>query len=357
MHLTASDFDEMRRGGAGEERLRHLAECRECAARAEEAFGADGAVRAFRAAFTGIDDEPHPEEELPLYVDGRLDGVRRTAIDEHLAHCASCRDEVDDLRTFSRELRPVPRPRGRRVRWVVAAAAAVAAMIAVVLLLRRENVPVREEQMVVPTTMVVTTSSVAPEPEPPAPSPSRKPEWERLVAAAVRSGQLQIAADVLRFAAPDEYRGTTTGPLKSGLAPSATAIDALRPTFTWPATDGATYEVIVLTGGAEVARSGQIDAARWRPEQALKRGATYHWQVIVDDNVVLPKRPAPPAIFRVMSAAEHAEIEAARRAHPDDDLLLGLLYAKFGEVAAARQHLQRAAATELVRDLDRKLGR
>jgi len=355
-HLTASELDELRRAPATDDRLRHLAECPDCAARAEAAFGGGAAaVRAFTAAFSEPGDDEHPEDELPLYVDGKLAEARWKQIDAHLASCSSCREEVSDLRAFSRTLRPAARPPRRR-QWGLLA---VAAALLVVFFLQRDAVPVIDPATAVSTatlsTTVATTSSA--EPAPPVPAkPARKPEWEALVVEAVHTGQLQIAADVLHFASPDAYRGTTDGPAQSGLSPIATAVEDTRPTFTWPATQGARYEVIVAIGDVEAARSGSLDAARWRPGEPLKRGTTYRWQVIVNDELVLPQRPAPPAIFRVIDAAQHEELEAARRARPGDDLLLGVLYAKAGEVRAAREHLERAGADRLVRDLDKRLA-
>ncbi|HYR28102.1 MAG TPA: zf-HC2 domain-containing protein [Thermoanaerobaculia bacterium] len=356
-HLTASDLDELRRAPAADDRLRHLAECADCAARAEAAFGGGAvAVRAFTAAFSETPaDEPHPEEELPLYVDGKLADARRKQIDEHLANCASCREEVSDLRAFSSTLQPPAVARPRRRQWTFLA---VAASLLVLLFVLRDDAPVTTDpanpaSTAAVTTTVATTSTVTP---PVPPKPTRKPEWEALVVEAVHSGSLQIAADVLHFASPDAYRGTTEGSTQTRLSPAGTAVEDTRPIFTWPATPRAVYEVIVAIGDVEAARSGPLDVARWRPEEPLQRGTTYRWQVIVNDEIVLPQRPAPPAIFRVLDTKQHDELESARRAHPGDDLLLGVLYAKAGEVRAAREHLERAGADRLVRDLDQRLG-
>jgi len=44
-------------------------------------------------------------EAMSAYADGELAGGRRTAIDEHLASCASCRSWLAELRAAQQELR------------------------------------------------------------------------------------------------------------------------------------------------------------------------------------------------------------------------------------------------------------
>ncbi|MGB6836109.1 MAG: zf-HC2 domain-containing protein, partial [Dehalococcoidia bacterium] len=59
---------------------------------------------------------PHPvrREDLSAYLDGRLAPPERARVEEHLAACGRCRQELEELRTVVRALRglsqvPVPR--------------------------------------------------------------------------------------------------------------------------------------------------------------------------------------------------------------------------------------------------------
>ena len=62
---------------------------------------------------------PFPAQHLDLdaltaYVDGRLDGGERRAVDDHLAGCADCRHELAELRATVSLLRGLPRYTPRR---------------------------------------------------------------------------------------------------------------------------------------------------------------------------------------------------------------------------------------------------
>jgi anti-sigma factor RsiW len=83
----------------------------------------------------------HPGDLLSAYLDGEVTRTEAEAVAAHLAACAPCRDEIDDLaaaRTALRALPLVDPPPGllpdapvirfRKRRWVWAAPAAAAAV-------------------------------------------------------------------------------------------------------------------------------------------------------------------------------------------------------------------------------------
>ena len=81
-----------------DDHLAGCAACREAALRAAS-MPAAGALEALLGASAPVAE--HPEfEELAGYVDGSLDDVASEVMEMHLADCASCREEVADLRAF-----------------------------------------------------------------------------------------------------------------------------------------------------------------------------------------------------------------------------------------------------------------
>lgn len=54
-------------------------------------------------------DHPEAREHLHDYIDGTLSRDRRAALDEHLAACAACREELADLRDLLHAARALPR--------------------------------------------------------------------------------------------------------------------------------------------------------------------------------------------------------------------------------------------------------
>jgi len=172
-------------------------------------------------------------------------------------------------------------------------------------------------------------------------------EWSALMAQVRRTKVLPFPADIRELAAEDALRGEPHTVENVRVWPAATAIEDVRPAFTWTAREGADYTVTLRRAGdgTVVERSSRLTKPRWHPGRSLERGATYAWQIDVvqgGERSILPAPPAPPAIFRVVSKREHEELEAARTAYPDDHLLLGLLYARAGIADAARRELDAA---------------
>jgi hypothetical protein len=325
-HVTQNELAQLRRGGLAPARielvLRHLGECGACAS----------AARA-----PSLD---HVAHELPDFLLGRLASARAGEVSEHLKTCAQCAADEDELRRWARSQERV-RP---AVRWIPLA---VAAAISIVLFgLWRARAPRPRNA---PPPAIRATGSTPPQTQtartPSQPRYGRK-EWETLVGDALRTGRVPIPADIAGFRAGDVYRSTGAQDARDVLRPSATAIEETQPELAWPRTNAGEYEVVVYADDEEVARSAMLRGTRWRIDKPLQRGQLYRWQVIAADGTILPAPPAAPAAFRIVSARELAELRDARGRHPDDELLLGLLYAKAGVIDRAREHLRNYARTD-----------
>lgn len=80
----------------------HAAVCEECRARLADAVMLDAAFAKVHEEFSvrGEDPEHLPYEQLAAFVDGSLDDVTREMAESHLAVCAGCAGDADDLRQY-----------------------------------------------------------------------------------------------------------------------------------------------------------------------------------------------------------------------------------------------------------------
>ena len=334
-HPTIDDLTRWRRGDlAGDELLaigNHLATCASCAARASERFGGDAAALALCEEIE-LGEHPDLERDLFPFVEGRTSREQAPQIAAHLALCASCRESVDDLHTL---VQIAGRRRSPRVVWL-AAAAAVAAMLLLVMLFPRRTIPPSVDA---PRPTVAQT----PPPEP-APTAVRAAEWRSLVDTIKARGSVELPAALKALqVSPDEYRSTAAAASAPAteISPTQEIVESRRPTFTWPASEGATYVVTVVQRSRVITRSDALRANRWRCDRTLERGQAYSWQVEVSvdgDSTILPELPAPSARFAVLDA-DAAERLARARATAHDPLVLGILLAEAGLLKDARREL------------------
>ena len=334
------------------EALRHVGECRECAQASIEEL--EPQIGALRSALSEDEGPWHPgHTELAHVAAGVADRAEREIVESHLEDCALCREDLADLARLSRS-------RPRRSIWRVAVTAAAAAAIALIVILQRsDDPPAPQAPAVVVTTTTkapATTTTTATSTQAPPPRYANA-EWATLVATAISTKTLPFPRELGLTA--DVLRGSPTEPV-SQVSPSGIAVDDARPRFTWPERDGATYVVSVFAGEEQVAQSDALTATTWRPPAPLPRGRTYVWQVeAVRDGAreILPAPPAPPAMFRIISKRERAELESARRLHPEDHVLHAALAARAGLRDQALASLRLAGNDEAARPLrDRYLS-
>src|SRR5689334_22487263 len=132
------------------------------------------ADRATRALVSQLIDEEHPDVDTQLtpYVDGELAGEAREAIEQHLAFCARCREDVVDLRATQEAIRP----QSHAWRWLAVAAVVLLAIAGAIALLRRTPAPSPSAPLPTQVTQTTTTTT-----NPIAPATDEHPEWRASV--------------------------------------------------------------------------------------------------------------------------------------------------------------------------------
>ncbi len=319
---------------------RHLSVCAECRDRLARQTSALPEVSALR---TQLSDHLDYDQTVAA-----SHGAAGTAIQQHLAECAMCRAEVEDLRQFRSELSPELSGRPRNViampppkpRWRIPAYAAIAAglLLAVGLTFFRQ-----------PKTPVAQVPPVTAQPA----EPAIPPDQEAAVQLALSTHRLERAPVLdglitkrgVLLGAPGETRKFAVQ------GPAGTTVLNDRPVFRWEPVPGAGKYVVAVFDDRfqKVAESPALIAVEWTPEQPLVRGRIYNWQVtahIGARTLRSPVPPAPEARFQIAAVETVAQIESARRDHPGNHLLLAVLLAKAGALDEAVQELDALAAVD-----------
>lgn len=318
----------------------HLAQCSRCA---------DAAATNEHAARAGVElierfdeDEEHPpvETTLTAYVDGTLAANEAATVQLHLKRCAVCRTDVEDLRSMAATLAAAPPAHARR--WFPAAAAAAAAIVIVSAAMWLRNPPTMTAvpERTPARIRVVPTPTATPTREP---APYARAEWRDAMNDALRTRSLVMPRALAELRLEEETQRAPSASSEVDLSPIAVVLETTRPRFEWTASNNATYVVTVLDGQNVIAESPTLHESHWQPARDLPRGRVYEWQVEVQgpEPTVIPAAPAPPALFRILDARAHAELDEARNAHPADALLLGVLYARHGLRDEAERELRR----------------
>ncbi len=299
-------------------------------------------------------DEHATAEELTALRAKQLDPAAILALTRHLAVCAACaaaaRATVDAERVETDLRREVEGGTPRRrplVWWTAAAAAAIAIVIITIALPARKP----ESELKPPVQRVVVTPSI---PAPQIPELRARDygrgEWNALVQTALVGGTLEMPRELRDLQRqPESVRNLDGRAARAELRPEGVIVESARPLFTWKAVErAASYSVEVFDGDRKIAQASGLRKTSWQPNRPLRRGRVYTWQVRValpgEETAILPAPPDPPALFRVLARAAFDEIAEAKRLFPDDPLLLGTLYARYGLADRAGEELSRLVA-------------
>jgi len=381
---------------------RHLASCEACHDRLTRLSPIE------RSYDLSIDEPFHLDydQHVVPYVDCAADEIDREIIESHIALCSQCAEDIRDLQHFRQQTVPspvareVPRLGQARQKWrwpqvwapPLTATVAIAIFLlgitaAVMLWAINSTKPVVHQAgpAASPQEQLPGLSSPGPSPDEvvkqPSPGPSSPTRNERVVA--LNDGGRQITIDErgqstgLESLPPDLRRSVEnvlaarkfsrspalgdlsegTGRLRSGsdemamlvqVSPGGVVVESDRPVLRWHALQGASdYVVTVFDSNFRVIEnSGPLTGTEWTPQQPLRRGVTYSWQIrtIVDGKTVIsPKPPAPEMRFRILDQAAFAAIENARRTYPNSHLAMAVLYWKHGLLSDADRELEALA--------------
>jgi hypothetical protein len=232
-------------------------------------------------------------------------------VSDHLLQCESCRDEVADFQKFRASLKQS----GKWPWWLAAAAGVVLAAGGAMMLPHRES----------PLQLSDNWGQ-------------REKTLVRQTLLAGKLPQAQTPADLVAKA------GTLLGPstpnLFAPLGPVASVVESDRPQFRWQELTGAaSYRLEVYDAEFNlVARSRELTATAWTPEEPFERGKLYQWQVTAKrgtESIKVPSPPAPDAKFRVLDSATEQRVVQARADNKTGHLLAAVLLAEQGMKAEA----------------------
>ena len=102
------------------------------------------------------------------------------------------------------------------------------------------------------------------------------------------------------------------------------------------------YRVFIyrLAGSQPVMKSGELSELKWEPKKPLKRGEEYSWEVeVLQDGKAFASNEDRPR-FRVLDAAEFAEVQKQEREAKGSHLVLSLIYLKMALLDDAQRELE-----------------
>jgi len=292
----------------------------------------------------------HPEIEKLARRELRPDEI--LAVTRHIGECEDCgrrareaaaRFAVKDVFALDDEVARLSKP--SRSYYAYAAAAAIVIVAAALLLVRT---PHRTRQIAATPPAAVR----------PSPSPEyERSEWSDAVHDAIRSGNIERPSILAELRPPNDMLRSNDQSRPVTMEPTGVIIETTRPLFSWTPFKGARYIVSIFDGNHEVIASSKITSPSWTPPTALPRDTRLTWQVEVsrdDSSEIIPAPPAPLAMFRITSEETERDLDEARRLHPNDHLLMGVLYARAGLQARAEEELGKAktpAASRILSNL------
>jgi anti-sigma factor RsiW len=164
------------------------------------------------------------------------------------------------------------------------------------------------------------------------------PAYQRMIEGALINQRLEKSQLLTGLTRPGEsqIRGRDNQDREfSTITPIRAVILSDRPTFRWSLLDGAASYVVEVYDDEFilVAASSQLTENSWTAPKSLPRGKIYSWLVkaIKDGQEFMsPRPPAPEAKFRILDRARANELRRAQRIYAGSQLMLGLLYARYG---------------------------
>jgi hypothetical protein len=317
---------------------------------------------------------------LAAYVDQQLEAEDKEQISSHLEICSACRAEITDLQAFKQTLsQPIVSPEQpaagwraawqnlrHHMKWVLPAAAG--GVLLFVFYNQRPSEPIaqRPSAPVVPPLVSPTPAPFSAMPEP---APAALSAEERAVQIALKTGRLEIPADVktLRAKESNLMGGQSETATFAIIAPQGVMVESRQPRLQWTAVPGATQYVVMVTDEhfKPVTKSAALTGTNWALPVQLKRGAVYLWQVeatTMDGNhLTAPAPSAPDAKFKVLSSEAVRLVRSARQRYAALPLELGVIYAHVGLLEEAAQELKRASrqssvARRFLQQLQQKRG-
>lgn len=382
----------------------HLGSCDLCRHQVQRALNGNAAYLALRTELFGHDELPAAAIELEHLTFERITGLIDSALpgdelqiaSDHLATCQQCQLAVDDLRAFKIQIEPeldrqfsstsVAREKPEKS-WLhhfrpaslVFGSSLAALLLAAFGWLAWQALRGSSQK----TAATAPANRTVPAPPPSSiagPAPAGEiamlrdgegevrldtagrlsgvdhlpPAYQQLIKKALSGQELERPArGVAALAAGSGIpRGSVEETMEkfSLIEPVRTATLSDHPTFRWAQLEGATSYVVEIydENFDPVASSPRLSEPKWHAPQALKRGASYYWQVKAikeGKESISPQPLAPQAKFRIVDEGKAKELELARHSYESSHLLLGLIYAEAGlldEAGAEFRALQKA---------------
>lgn len=402
----------------------HLAACAACRRSTSEVYSAGKILAALRFDLqraASFDFAHLSDEQMAAFIDHNLDAAERGIVKSHLTVCASCADEIDDLRAFRETLTHAPatvatatptlwekiqgfgfRPGAWSPMRLAATVAGVLLLAAVTVTLlyvwqatrvsRTETATSPAASSEVRPEQVAVENSSVPTPEPaasPFPSPAivialndggqrvtldaqgnfaglgaLSPATQRTFRTALETGRVDVppALATLSGQAETLMGGAAEGVAFPLISPVGTVVRTDRPTLRWSPLAGArSYTVTLLDANLKtLATSPPLTATGWSLPRSLARGEVYSWQVTAikdGQEIVSPAAPAPEARFKILDQASAERLRRIEATNPNSHLARGVSYAQAGLLDDAEREFRALLAANPQSPIARKLLR
>lgn len=362
LHPTAEQLEAFRQRALPPHTLnevsQHICSCEECRQQLE----ARVPLASSRKPFLVSRPQHLKYDDLQAAIDSAL--PLSDAQMRHLADCAMCSREFEDLHAFAARLDNTPRNSKRWGRIALFAAAAVVLIAAGIGLTQHHAAP-GAAPMIAELNDSGTRIGLDSQGQLHAPG-SLSEDDRRILVAALQSHKLAAPPEPTPTLGVEEvFRGAPQGPSAfSVLTPQRETVYTPTPTFRWqPVARALGYQVSVYDSAFHcVAQSQPITAVEWAPSAPLPRGKSYTWVVdasVPGDTLRAPQSSEPEARFEVLSEVDAAGIRTALQQNPSAHLLLAARFAQAGARDEARVELKQLQAENpealLVLDLEHSL--